>query len=431
MNEPSPSLRRDRAFPYFQPMPRDTSSAHETEEPIFKVHFRQAVQGLRGALTELLGSIDGLPDRPLQLARHLGLNKNLAWKLVKIVKANDPIEAVQHIPGESGVRILLDAFKEHGAGKRELEAVRDAVAEFDRMVTVHTGNRASLELMLGSLAPGSLDRGRLEAGRKLAFQGNSSTLGVQARARLSLQIVAPSATEEGMVDIAAVGGLVGFRRLRSNATWPLLTTQGFTDDDRDPGPIMRTPLVEGSGLPLLADFCSKPLPELRALQSAAGVTYELCEGPVGHTAESTCIFGWYTRALGSVYARGEDPVAEFILALHTPVEAAVFDILVHRDLPFEGEPELKMFSAMHGQPAFPISQHGRYEIPGKPTLQNLGAEPPVVATAHFPRYRELIEFTAEKAGWNLSEFRGYRLELRYPPIPSASVMTYPLIESDG
>ncbi|MEM7310013.1 MAG: hypothetical protein AAF682_25280 [Planctomycetota bacterium] len=408
-------------------MPRPNTRSTAPAMPVFADHFRQAVQGLRGALTELLASVPGLPKRPLPMARALGLNKNLVWKVDKIVRAADPIDAAPHIPGEGGMRLVLAAFREHGAGQRELDAVRAAVDEFDRMVSLHTGDRASLALMLGSLAAERPDPARLSAGRKLAFQGNSSTLGVQARARFSLQMIAPSAVKPGMVDVIAVGGLLGFRRLRTTAAWPLLRTQGFSDDEPN---VRRAALSGEPGIPLLRDFCSESLPEVRSIEREDGTLFELTEGPVGHTAESDWVFGWCTQALGSTHSDEEDGVAEFLLSLYTPAEAVVFDLLVHRDLPFEGAPALRTFSIMHGQPPFPVSRHGRYEIPLHQPLQELG-RPPIVASQHIPRYREMVDFACASQGWELDGFRGYRFELRYPPIPSTTVLTYPLLSPPG
>ena len=404
------------------PSPQDVAP-----NPIpFPQHFRQAVGGLRGALTELLATVPNLPERPLPMARHLGLNKNLIWKVVRIVKADDAVEAVQHIPGEGGMRRVLEACSDHGAGEPQVEAVRRALAEFERMVAVHTGDRASLELMLGSLAPERPDRARVEAARKLAFQGNSATLGVQARARIGFQAVAPSPTESDRVDILAVGGLVGFRRLRANAVWSLLRTQGYTDAD-GPDNMDREPLSGEEHNPLVEEFCSKPLGKIRALPLGSGMNYELCEGPVGHTAESTFVFGWITRGLGSVHGNAEGDVAEFMVSLQTPAEALVFDLLVHRDLPFHGLPSLAVYSAMQGQAPFPLSEHGRYQVVIEREVQELGRGLTGVPTPHYSRQRELMEHALGRAGWDPEEFRVLRLELAYPPIPATGVLSYPLL----
>ena len=60
-------------------------------------------------------------------------------------------------------------------------------------------------------------------------------------------------------------------------------------------------------------------------------------------------------------------------------------------------------------------------------LEDLG-RPAVVATGDIRRYREMAAFACERMGWDVSDLRGYRLTLRYPPIPALPVMVYPQLE---
>ena len=393
--------------------------------PPFAAHFEETLQGLRASLTEILASIGADPGQPYRMAGELGLNKNLAWKVAKIVNAPSGCEAVQHVPGPGGIKILFETFAQHGAGERELAALREALDAFDRMVEIHSGDRATLELMLGSMSPDRVDPQRLESNRKLSFRGNGATWGVQARVRVGVQFVAPSLDHPGEVDVGTVAGFVDFRRLRPTA-WPLLMNFGYSEDGREE-PSVQPLAGDASEPPLLREFCTSPLPELRTLPRPDGRTYELREGPVGHAAASTCIFGWVARSVGSAYRDGDDhEVAELMVHLNTPVEILVHDFLVHRDLPFEGAPSLHLYSLMHGPLPFPLWKQEHHRIPCAETLQDLGQGPPVLATPHVPRHRELVQTACEGAGWNLADFRGYRLVMRYPPIPTMPVLSYPL-----
>ena len=49
----------------------------------------EAIQAVRGALTELLVTAGADPERPQAVARRFGLNKNLAWKVCKIINSPD------------------------------------------------------------------------------------------------------------------------------------------------------------------------------------------------------------------------------------------------------------------------------------------------------------------------------------------------------
>jgi hypothetical protein len=393
----------------------------------FPTALEDSVMELRGAFGGLLESVDGLPERPLQLARRLRLDKNLAWKVVRLVQSTESTEAVRHLPGPAGVKRVLDAFAQGGAGDGEVSAVRDAVSRFDRMVGRHAGDRATLELLLASGAPEGVDPLRLEASRKLAFQGNSATLGVQARVRLGMQVLAPSPEKPELVDILAIAGLVDFRRLRASAAWPLLSVHTYGGNEVARQPLVEPPEPElGPSFPLLGEFSTKPLPPIRALAEPDGIVYELAEGPVGDTAASTCLFGWRSPGFASVRG-GPTEVAEFMLRTETPAEVLVFDLLVHRDLPFDGAPRAQAFSFMHGLPRYPLVQNGRYELPLSESVEELGFAHEAHASPAWPRHRELLSFALAATRMRPEEFRCHRLTLRYPPIPAVMTFSYPLL----
>jgi len=406
-------------------MTTQKSLAESAPQEAFPDAFLRSVSDLREAFARLCGSVEGLPERPLQMARFLRLDKNLAWKVARLVEAADPGEAVRHLPGPTGVKLVLDAFAQGGAGESEIALVQAAVARFDRMVGEHTGDRATLELVLASGVTDRPDAQRMEASRKLAFQGNSATFGVQARVRFGFQMLAPSAADRELVDVVAVGGLVDFRRLRTSAAWPLLSVSLYGAEGGGAGEVRHEPLGENrDGLPLMLDFCSAPLPLIRAVPEPEGIVYELAEGPIGDTAASTCVFGWRTAAVGSVRGGPEGSLAEFMLTAETPAEALVFELYVHRDLPFEGAPALRATSSMHGRPRFPLAQHARYDLPLSEELEAVAAP---VAHPLLPRHAELVETACARAGWRLADFRAHRLTLRFPPIPCVFTLSYPLL----
>jgi len=81
------------------------------------------MQNVRGALTELLASLGENPRLPQDVSRRHGINKNLAWKVCKIINSTDVYASAQHGPGPGGIRILLRAFEKAGAPEEALAAV--------------------------------------------------------------------------------------------------------------------------------------------------------------------------------------------------------------------------------------------------------------------------------------------------------------------
>jgi hypothetical protein len=105
---------------------------------------------------------------------------------------------------------VLDAFTRVGASDALVTEARLAMDEFEVMVKEHADDRETFEMMLSGLAESGQGEREL-AHRKIAFQGNSATWGVQARVRFCTYIVAPSG-EPGVGDTAVIGGLVDLRR---------------------------------------------------------------------------------------------------------------------------------------------------------------------------------------------------------------------------
>ncbi len=85
------------------------------EVPLFEDHVKTVISRVRSSFAELLASVGADPAHPQEVARQLNLNKNLTWKISRIIRASDPAGAVPHIPGKAGMTILLDSFKKAGA----------------------------------------------------------------------------------------------------------------------------------------------------------------------------------------------------------------------------------------------------------------------------------------------------------------------------
>jgi hypothetical protein len=394
----------------------------------FPVDFERAMQGLRGALTELLASLHEDPRAPQELSRRYGINKNLAWKVCKIINSTDAYSSAQHVPGLGGIKILLRSLEKGGAPAEELKAVEAAMSRFDRMIQVHVGDRANLELYVASVQPDGVHSSQLEANRRMAYLGNSAIWGVQARLGFTLRLVAPNEEDHERADLCSIGGLVGFRRLRPTASWPVLQMRTLSEnlEIRSDRQVPVDESIQPGEAPLVREFCSTPLPATRSLVEGDLTIHELCEGPVGNTAATDVVFGSIDRALVPVRGDEEESVGEHYCRIDTPIEMVQFDLLVHKDLPFSLPPELCTYSLLQGKLVFPLSRNTRFHLPGTESVQELGGAPPVMASPHIPRYGRLVELACERLGHRLGDFRGFRMTLAYPPVPTVFVMHHQL-----
>jgi hypothetical protein len=183
------------------------------------------------------------------------------------------------------------------------------------------------------------------------------------------------------------------------------------------------------GVPVLPQFCSQPLPGLRAVRAPGGNSrFEITDGPVGKTAATTVLVGWKWPTEASMYCeKSPDEMGEHGIHLSTPVELAIFDLFVHRSLTFAFNPTAKVYSKLPGGPQYPMEGRDIGLLPMPNEVVDLGAGPPDTTTPELPNYREVATFAVERLGWSLNDFHGFRYRLRYPPIPALALLQHPLL----
>lgn len=393
--------------------------------PQLETDCRQALQDLRGALIELYASVGADPASPQQASRRFELNKNLTWKISRIVSAEDALAAIQHIPGPAGIDILLNSFAAAGAPEPAIHAVRAAIRAFDEVVVRHAGDRAELDLILDSM--GLSGEVGLAASREAAFRGNSGIWGVQARTRTTLGMVAPSRTSPDHVDVALVGGLSSIRRLRPNVRWRLFRFQAYNADG---SPLSQhgVELIDPTGsegeLNLLRGFCSPDMPPIESVRNDRFRDYFLPPGPVGKTGAFDCFFGELFRGHAR-YATSTDPHGEFASTVSLPTETLVFDLLIHRDIRVQA-PDVLVYARADGGPDNPQTRAEQTLLPIQERCVELAGRPPAVSITSVPRYGELASTVAARLGAPLAELRGYRLTLKHPPLNSTVILRWNL-----
>ncbi len=390
-----------------------------------------AFQRIRGTLTELLSSVNADASRPQELARRFGVNKNLAWKIARIVSITEPHAAIPHLPGTSGMKTLFKAMESGGAPAATVAAARTALERFDEMVTSHVGDRSTLQLVLSSTAPHKVPQEHLEATRRMAYQGNSSIWGIQGRVRLASFFLAPNAEDETLLDTASMGGLLDVRRLRPNTSVPFFMRFSYNDDGTPrsgPNALPIDPSSKGEDpLMLMEDFCSKPLPEFRSVANGTYTRYQLSPGAIGNQGRNSWIYGEYIRAFASIYRDEVNLVGEHSVPIQMPFEWLLCDLQVHGQLDFALKPRVVAYSQLASGPG-PTEDTECDLLPLAETIQSIGHSPPVVATTLVPNYAEMVQRVYERMGWDSKDFHGFRFVMKYPSMPTSIVMQHDLAE---
>lgn len=400
-----------------------TTTAGFTEE------MERAYQGIRGAMTQLLSSVEADPSKPQDISREFKINKNLAWKVSRMILVPEPQQMIPNIPGRTGIETVLSAFEVKGAPESVLNAARDAFEEFDEVVRVHLGDRSTLELAITSGTPEKVSPEHLHATRKMAYQGNSAIWGIQARLRLASFFIAPNPNDDSMVDTASVGGLIDVRRLRSNVGIPLFSRFSYNDDGtlRDgprPEPIMSND-DPSDELMLMPRFSSVPTPSFQTAQNGGVTRYMLKPGPIGNRGLQSWVFGESVRAFASKYRDEQNEFGEHALPISVPTEWVLCDLQVHKDFSFAFNPRVYAQGVFGGDPTR-ASESELTQLPISETVQSIGAYPPVVATPMLADYPEIVACVYERMGWNGADFQGYRFVMKYPPLHTNIIVQHGL-----
>jgi len=400
-----------------------TPGTAATDPVRFEDHCRRSVQGLRGALLDLYRVVGADPGKPQEVSRRYKLNKNLTWKVARIISAEDAFEAVPVIPGPGGLDILLQAMSKAGAPEAALDRVRAAVDEFDKMIELHTGDRNTLELVLDSAGAGR----PMEMSRKLAFRGNSGIWGIQAGVRVTAHFLSPCAGKPGFLDLAMFAGVTRIRRLRPVSRWPIFQVRHYNDDGSLAGRDTRSaiePSEPGPGHPwLVRSLCSGTLPEIHPVERGDTMLYELGDGPVGLTGECSVFFGFTDTGVVPRYRDESNSVGEFVSSVSLPCESLQFDLFVHRDLEEAMRPRTEMLGTIGGS----IEGAGVLRLPFPDPVRDLGFGA-MLDTPLIDRYADGVRTVFERLRRDPREFRCLRLFVEHPPMSSRVIYRYDLPE---
>lgn len=395
----------------------------QIKTPRFTIEAREVSRTLQGAFAEVLHAAGADPSTPQSIVREIGLNKNLAWKISRIVQAEEASSALELMPGGSGIKIFLDAIDRAGVSAAQIQQARKAVDAYEELIRTHSGDRTTLEMM-GRELDETGQQQRDEQHRKLLFQGASYVWGAQARVITKIGIVYPS-EKSGHINVATVGGFIDFRRLRPNIAWTMAKRDSNNDDGTQIAPHHWVPLdpaqPTSESPPLLKAFCSDPLPQLRKVQSDNEIRYELPEGEIGNTGALTCLIGMVMKDLPN-YRTPENTHCSFSTRCEVPAELMNVDMYFHNSMGLSDPPTVRLHSKIDEY----ANSNGSAELPFNERLQDLGTSAVPRPAPEIPRYSQLVETMFSMLRLPLDNFRGYRVRIPFPAYPTSLEMRYPL-----
>ncbi len=393
----------------------------------FREEAYATVSRIRALFVAVIEAACGWEPRAHEIADKFKISRKLGWQIWNVAYDPEPLKGIHLMPTDRGIQSWHKAVAKLGLPDDLQGNVDEASRLFTNLMETHATDRDMLEMLFATCTP-QIDNRAEERRRKLAFDGNSFIWGVRASAYLTTLIVHPS-QRAGYIDMIRMHGLFGLMRTRPNVRWPFAQAVVYSgDDERFPTrvPLDESDAVAKTGVPLLEDFCSQPLPSVQRREGEHGMLEdELLPGPMGQTGESTVVTGEVARELAPMFKTQPDEDAMFGTGVRTPCETLVYDHLVHRDLFPEAMRELRVYSELIS----PVSRDERDLLQVSEQIESLGSGLQRLRTAEIPRYMDLLQFALQQVGWRAEDLELYRVRMRYPPMPIAVMLRHELPEA--
>lgn len=374
------------------------------------------------SLSSLIGAVTEQPCRPASLARTLGINKDLASRVVNAIAIADPLASAYVMPGPVPLRTLVQSAKRRGAAPSLVDEADSAINAYERMLTEQVGDKTGLDALISAWLPEAREEVDVTA-RQLVYRGASLLKGLVADVAVVSFLLHRSATEPQRCDTAMIGGWVGLRRLRPRI--PMRFIARLVHPKGQPGPMFD---AAGDAFydRFMERFSDQPLP-VTVRQMLDRREYWLDDRGVGPRSSTRVFLNELYRS-NHPYVRPTEltaPLRFFFSGIDIPVKTLVLDVLVASDVWAGHDPELRVYETAANGPADPNDPLRDIDLMAAPTsIRSLGRGIDGFRSSLIPNYPEMIQSVLDFHGWRNAEFRGYRCQIEYPLYSSQVTMVF-------
>jgi hypothetical protein len=372
---------------------------------------------LRPAITTILESIAGPRPRPTRLSRAVGLDKSLASRLVRAVRATSDLDLMHLVPSPAGLRILAESATRL-ADRASIANLTTAIERFEELIDAEPGGRAAIDAQLSESSVLALEQ-RERIAKQASFKSMSFLLGYFCDVLTTTLFLVPSANGQ-RVDGIELQRRIGLRRMRPSTPLPLLSLamdreDAATENDIRIEPIGGDSRVSGPAGFLLPEFSTKPIPEFDVVRDGEMTTLVLGPDPSVHApSQLTSAFrvrnGWPIDPESRLHSlRG--------YVLHMPCRRMVRDIFVAESI-FKGATPRVSFVLPGSRGAMrPPGQAGARhftEVGLTASIERLPEGPRAYSMPDVTNHGAAVRHVLDRTGHNLTPFRGWRCAMTYP-----------------
>lgn len=389
-----------------------------------EIRINTAGEDLLNGLSSVLDQIPATDAGPQQLAKELGIDKVLASRILKALRAPDPMSVVHRVPGPEPMRRLLKASSKLGVNRQDIINANSAVDRFESLIRSEIGDRSALDAILSAWVPEA--RREFELRRKqAAFRAMSQLKGAQANVYAEAAIFYPNPDGEH-IDIVWIKAVIGLHRLRPGVRVKFTSHRQIEDQTGRKIYTLAGDPVESVSSATLEQYCSTPAPALDVHHAGEQMHYTLQENCFGVSSSIDLVTCEVNRAEIPRYIPDERNRKAWASSdINIPSKRMQFDVLVHKDLYNRSYPELRIYdSAISGRadindPARDVDQLDLLE-----SIENLGEGLNRFGSSLVPNYRKMIDEVCTTLNFDSSKLRGYRCTADYPIYGSQTAMVF-------
>ena len=364
------------------------------------------------------------PTMARAAGRTLGLDKTIAWKLVRIAYATDPGEVFGVLPGPRGWTRVYAALDATDIGESATGLLRRAVDALDAEASARGIARSRIRSWSAGATPAATDRGasEVERVRETLTKANTAIWGIGGTA-IFRTIIARPGDEPGAFGIATVTTLHGLHRTRPGPEWPIHREIRVQDGERaDVTTIDCT------------DLCSPgSLDDAGVVEGRAGLFRTFRGDRTGPSDRVDLVFAEVLTPTTSMFSAIRNEQVELELPIRVPATLAVIDAFVHDDLSWPTAPQHWAYSDIGAIP-MPVAQQPlhrmpmteRIEEPARIQPDDLAPTAPAISDDARQAHATAIQRVLEAIECDAANFTRHRLRVSHPPLSSSIRMAWPM-----
>jgi hypothetical protein len=380
---------------------------------------------IQRSFARLISQLPGRVVRASHLQKCLEIDSKVAWQVFKIAKAEDPLDAVRYMPSMVSIKRVVAAAEREGVARDVLDAVQEAVSQYDAAGKQHADGRASFTSMITALRNDEAAEAVAVQTRRSAFRDNCQLWGSQVGVFFNQGVLLKRPSDEMVCINTTVK--TDFRKLRTGAL-PVLYGYSQRSKEGKLIPVDRTPIDPEAfskyGVPVLPQFCSKPIPDFGNAEMKDGWTVHKIQGEqIGKLGSFDLVTSYIYGDPHLVELSDGREIFFLSMAFRVPTETAIIELLVHRPSMGIISPQFRIIPEV-GIDFVTELERQQPVMPNFETPQSLGRLPTAPPVSELRDYSELTTYVLNTQSWSKQEFDVYRVSISYPILHTLAVLWF-------